>query len=353
MTRVAVALLALFLAACSAPKGEVATVAVPATRVTAISPVTRDIDYVLTALGSVESIHSPTVSAETSGQILAIQASEGDRVTAGQRLASIDDTLHQIESAKADAELKRQSVVVVNQQEEVARLGRLQKTQSVSEDQLEDQQAQLAMLEAQRVVARQQLARARFMQSKTRVEAPRAGLVSRRHVSIGDYVTPGTPLFDLVSVDRLRARLTFPERNAPRIQVGMEVRLVSPAAADVAAVGEVTSVNPLIRVHSRALEVMVEFDNPGGWLPGASVDASLVVQRKPDALTLPVASVVTRSENDVVFLLRGDRVAVRPVELGWREAGWVEVLSGLELTDRVVGEGAALLSEGSLVSEQP
>ena len=341
--------LLIVLSACDETQSEAVEVTERITRVTVTSPQQRQINYVLTALGSVESIHHPTISAETSGQIISIDVAEGDAVVTGQQLSSMDNTLHNIETAKADAELQRQSVVLENQRKEVARLKRLAKSQSVSQDQLEDQQAELSMLEAQRNVARQELQRAQYMESKTRVMAPQAGLISRRHISLGDYVSPGTPLFDLVSVDRLRARLAFPERNATDISIGKEVQLVSPAAPDAVAVGKVTSINPQIRVLSRAIEVTVEFNNPGGWLPGASVDATLVVKNKPEALTISPTSIVIRDDREVVFVVSDGVVETRPVVLGWAEVDWVEILSGLSASDRVVVEGAALINDGSLV----
>jgi RND family efflux transporter MFP subunit len=322
------------------------------TSVTVAQPVKRDIDYVLTALGSVESIHHPTISAETSGQIVTVDIAEGQAAIAGQLLASIDNTLHKIEAAKAEAELKRQSVLLENQRAEVARLKRLEKSQSVSRDQLEDQEAQLAMLKAQRDVANKQWEQALYMASKTSVQAPQAGLIARRHVSLGDYVILGTPLFDLVSVDRLKARLSFPEHDTASIAIGKTVRLTSPAAPGITATGEVTGINPQISIHNRAIEVTVEFDNPGGWLPGASVDATLVIDNHPAALTLPATSVVTRGDREVVFVLEGERAVMRPVSLGWREVEWVEITAGLETGDRVVVKGAALISDDSLVQER-
>lgn len=348
------ALIALgLLAGCGENAGQSEETAVErSTSVTVAQPVKRDIEYVLTALGSVESIHHPTISAETSGQVVTVDISEGQAVSAGQQLASIDNTLHQIEAAKAEAELKRQSVLLENQREEVARLKRLEKSQSVSKDQLEDQQAQLAMLQAQRDVAGKQWEYARYMESKTRVLAPQAGLIARRHISLGDYVALGTPLFDLVSVDKLKARLSFPEHDVADIAIGKRVRLASPAAPAVMAIGDVTGINPQINIHNRAIEVTVEFDNPGGWLPGASVDATVVIDEHLAALTLPATSVVTRSNREVVFVVVGDRAIDRPVTLGWREVDWVEITAGVNLEDRVVVKGAALISDGSLLVER-
>jgi RND family efflux transporter MFP subunit len=323
------------------------------TSVTVAQPVKRDIDYVLTALGSVESIHHPTISAETNGQIVSVDISEGQPVNARQLLAGIDDTLHQIEAATAEAELQRQSVLLENQSKEVVRLKRLEESQSVSRDQLEDQEDQLAMLQAQHDIAEKRWEHALHMASKTRVLAPQAGLIARRHISLGDYVTPGTPLFDLVSVDKLKARLSFPEHDAASIAIGKSVQLVSPAAPGVVAIGEVTGINPQINVYNRAIEVTVEFDNPGGWLPGSSVDATLVIDEHANALTLPPTSVVTRSDREVVFVVEGERATIRPVTVGWREVDWVEITAGVRPDDRVVVKGAALISDGSLLTERP
>ena len=94
------------------------------------------------------------------------------------------------------------------------------------------------------------------------------------------------------------------------------------------------------------------YDNPGGWLPGAGVDATVIVDTHEDALTLPPTSVVTRGEQDVVFLVRDGRAVETPVNLGWREVDWVEISGGISAADRVVVQGAALISDGSLLRER-
>ena len=174
-------------------------------------------------------------------------------------------------------------------------------------------------------------------------------MVTRRYISPGDYVSAGQPLFELVRVDRLRARIAFPEHEASRISVGKQVNLTTPAAPGVVAIGEVAAVNPQIKMHNRAVEVTVVFDNPGGWLPGASTDAMLIVEQHPQALILSQAAVVTRGDRKVVFVVKDGRASAVPVESGWHESGWVEIISGVSATDAVVIEGASLLSDGSQV----
>jgi RND family efflux transporter MFP subunit len=323
--------------------------AVSGTRVSITQPRRQSIDHVLTALGSVESIHHPTISAETSGQIISIEVSEGDAVETQQLLGTIDNTLHRIEADKAAAELQRQEVLLDNQQREVNRLRQLAKSQSISKDRLEDEQAQLKMLTALRDVAKKQRQQALYLDSKTRILAPVSGLIARRDISIGDYVTPGQALFRLVSIDNLQARIAFPEHQAASISVGNKVRLKTPVAQSSLAVGTVTSINPQINPRSRAIDVIVEFDNPGDWYPGASVDATMIVKQSQDALTIPRLSVVRRDGNDVVFIIDGDHASQRAVTLGWREADWVEIVEGLAAEDWIITEGSSQISDGSVV----
>ena len=94
----------------------------------------------------------------------------------------------------------------------------------------------------------------------------------------------------------------------------------------------------------------MEFDNPGGWLPGASVDATLVTEQHTAALTLPIMSVVKRGGTDVIYVAENNRAVAHKVSLGWREDEWVEVLSELNPKAHVVVDGAALLTDGSLLS---
>jgi membrane fusion protein (multidrug efflux system) len=348
-------ILAAILSACGGAEPEVAKEAqVRMTQVAVAHPRLRDIEEVLTALGSVESINDPTISAETSGQVQQILVREGDTVGIGQLLAALDSTLHGIESAKAEAELRRYRVLVQNQDNEVKRLQRLDETQSVSQDKLEDEQAQLEMLEAQRDIADKQWERYQYLQSKTRITAPLAGLVTRRHISPGDYVSAGQPLFEMVSVDRLRVRVAFPEHDASRIAVGKPVYLKTPAAPGVVARGEVTAVNPQIKTHNRAVEINVEFENPGSWLPGGSADATLVVEQRKQALTVPRLAVVTRNGREVVLVVENEQVRSVAIDTGWREDGWVEVFGALKPSDWIVVDGAGLITDGSRVTmEKP
>ena len=79
------------------------------------------------------------------------------------------------------------------------------------------------------------------------------------------------------------------------------------------------------------------------------MDATLVVEQRPGALTVPLLAVSRRNDRDVVFVLDEGIARETPVQLGWREEGWVEVLRGITTDDRVVVEGVGMIADGSPV----
>lgn len=321
------------------------------TSVTATHATPRNIDYTLAALGSVESLNAPTIAAETSGRIVRLDVEVGANVLAAQSLALIDNSLHELQAAQAKAELTSQDIQLTNQRRVVERLIKLSNSKSVSRNRLEDEEDKLLMLQAQKEVAQKRFEHARQRESYTTVLAPITGSIAKRYLSLGDYVTPGQPLFDLVAVSRLRARLSFPERDATRIRIGQEVKLQSPAAEHSPAIGQVTQISPRINTTNRALEVLVEFDNPGNWFPGSSVDAQLIVNQRVGALTVSPLSLEKRNGRDVVFVIENEQVSARTVTVGWAGDNWVEITNGISGEDRIVVAGATSLSDGSYVRE--
>lgn len=341
----------LLLTGCSGDSVAITVEAKPE-RVIPVSLVTaglRDNEHLLQAIGTLESYQNPTLSAEAAGSVISILVDEGDKVAKGQLLAEIDPILYEIKTDSAAAELRRLSVLVKNQHKEVERLTALAKKQSVSKDRLEDEQAQLRVVTAQRDIAAKSLQEAQHWKNKTKITAPISGRVARRFISTGDYVKVGNKLFDLVAIDKLRARLNFPEHESPSIEIGKQVRLSSPSNLNQTALGLVKNIRPVVNPASRGIEVLVEVDNPGGWLPGSTVDAGIVVKISRDAVTVPVASVIRRPKGSVVYIVRGDRVEARLVQLGRQTDDWVEILQGLEAGQNIVLDGAHYVDDGSAI----
>lgn len=334
MYRPLFALLALVaLVACAEPVDEPADErAVPVTTATIRL---GEVEVIERTVGRIEAATTPTVAAEVAGRVVAVEVDAGDRVGTGDLLARIDDTNYR-------NAVQRLVALYEQQERTVDRLRRLRAENSVAQSQLDEAESQLTALEAQ-------LGDARTALRRTQVVSPVNGRVQQRFVSIGDFRGMGDPVFRVSTDDRLRIVLPFPERLAAQLAVGLEVRIESPLdGTDV--VAAVTELRPMVGATSRALEAIVELDNPGGWRPGGSVSAAVVVAVRNERAIAPAQAVVQRPSGQVVYVVDGDRARERRVTLGIRLNGDIEVASGLQAGDRVVVDGAGFLTDGALVT---
>jgi len=310
---------------------------------------TQPVEVIEQSLGRLEAPRIPAVAAETTGQIRSIAVDAGVRVEQGTLLAELDDEAQRLSVDSAEATVARLEVLLENQERTANRLEQLSKEQSVAQSMLDDAVAQARALRAQVAEASARAKESRRALTKTSVLSPITGIVQAKHVSVGDFVTPGQPLFELVALDALRAYLPFPETLARRIRPGQSVSLTLPTRDDETVEALVEEIRPMVGVGSSAIEAIVVFDNPGNWMPGASVRGRVVVDRREASVVVPETSVVQRPAGDVVYLVTDAVVHERLVQTGVRREGWIEVVAGLEAGQTVATAGAGFLTDGAAV----
>jgi RND family efflux transporter MFP subunit len=346
-----VALLLLGLAACgSGPDGNAAGEASPGTAVTARTVAVDTVRITEETLGTVHTTAAPTVAAEVSARVVELRADEGDAVSAGDVLALLDDGDFRLTAERARAEISRLAALIENQQRQVVRNRQLLERNMVPESALDDARAELRALEGQLAATRAELAQAERDIERTRIKSPVDGRVEARQVDVGDWAGQGSPLF-LISTDRLlRAHLPFPEYVADQLRPGLAVELNSPVARDQQVKGTITEIRPMLGSSTRAMMVIAEFGNPGGWRPGASVNGRVVLETRERTLLVPEVSVVLRPAGSVVYVINDTTARQRVVRTGVRTNGMIEVLDGLEAGERVVVDGAGFLTDGAAVN---
>lgn len=286
-------------------------------------------------VGRIEAATAPTVAAEVPGVVVELTVDAGERVEAGALLARIDDANYRNAVARLEA-------LHAQQARSVDRLQRLRDEQSVAQSTLDDAEAQLAALDAQ-------LRDARTALRRTRITSPVAGRIQQRFVSVGDFRSVGEPLFRVSTDDRLRVVLPFPERLIAQLNVGLTVRLESPLTQDTV-MATISELRPNIGATSRALEAIVELDNPGGWRPGGTVSAAVVIATRENRTIVPGQAVVQRPSGSVVYVVDGDRAREQAVSVGVRLNGDVEIGGGVRAGDRVVVDGAGFLTDGARIA---
>jgi RND family efflux transporter MFP subunit len=277
-------------------------------------------------------------AAENSGRVVRILVDEGSRVRRGQTLAIIDVGTLGIDLESAQASLQ-------NAQRDKQRYENAYKTGGVTQQQLD--QARLAVENAQ----------ARVSQSKIRVgdanvRASINGVVNKRYIEPGAYVSPGTQLFELVDVSKLKLNVAVNETQVARLKVGDKVQVKASVFPDKTFNGRVS----FIAAKSDAslnFPVEIEVANTAGNQLKAGMYGTAVFDfpQQAPAIIVPRNAFVGSVNSNEVFVVDAGNVARMHKVIAGRVIGdQVEVLQGLNEGDIVITSGQINLNEGSKVS---
>jgi len=328
--------------------------------------------------------------AKVAGFLKDIQVDVGDRVRAGQLIATLEIPEMVDEDAQAEATRKRSEAELVHAHSELARaqsaheaahlayqrladvvkvrptlVARQEIDDSFAKDrgaeaQVDSAKAAITAAEQQIRVAQASEQRIHTLQAYQRITAPFAGVISKRYADPGAMIQAGTssssqamPIVRVSEIARLRLVLAVPESAVPRIRVG------SPIAIRVTAVnrefqGKVSRFSGRLQSSTRTMDTEVDVDNSRGDLaPGMFAEAMVTLDRHDGALSVPVQAVAGAEDKATLLVVDSQNQLVpKEVRLGLETADRREVLSGLEQGDLVVIGKTAALHAGLHVSPQ-
>ncbi len=299
----------------------------------AVQPTRRLLKFVGTLFGNEE----VTLSSQAEGQVQRIEADLGDQVAADQVLLAIDDSSMRAQLREIEARLAKARA-------DEARGRELLGKTVISPQEYEAMQMAVTVADAQREALQVALAH-------TQVRSPLRGSVVRRLVSVGEYVRPGTPLFDLIADDPLKLRGDVPERFAEEIAIDQPVEIRVDAYPDTTFTGTLVRISPAANAANRSITVEAEVPNPERRLKAGFFAAANIVTRADDqALVVPETAVLSFAGVTKLFVVRDNVAYERHVRVGTRtDDGLLEILSGIDRNDVVATSGLARLEDGRAV----
>ena len=300
-------------------------------------------------MGMIYSRSSPEIAAEVSGRVISVIADIGDAVDKGQVLAQIDSEKYDLQLAQSKAEIARLSALLVNQELDLKRAEKLFKDSLVSEEMVDRTRAEFTALSEQINAANAQLRNSERLIEETKIKAPIKTQVSAKHIDIGDFVQNGMIVYELVDTKNLRVALSFPEYQSLKLKKGLKVFLTTPTSKDQNVETTIKEIKPNVNSNNRSITAIVDFDNPGSWVPGASTQARIILSTYEDAVVLPQLAVVRRSIGDVVYLIQNGTAVERQVDTGIEKDGFIHIKSGLKHGDIVALDGAGFLTNGTQI----
>jgi RND family efflux transporter MFP subunit len=338
MGRLTALALAALLAGCSgeAPPDPAATPGAPlATAAVEI----RDVELTTSAEAVVEAVRQSTVSAQIAGRVVELRFDVGDFVKQGEVIARIDERAVARAAEASEAQVREAQAALANARAQYERSRQLLAQKFISQAALDQAEAAYKAAQARVTALLAGAGAAATERSFATIVAPYSGVVSARHVELGEMATPGRPLMTGFDPTTLRVVATVPQAQVAQIRAGGKARIEVPSLGrwvDVKAMTIVPAADP--RTHTTRIRLELPAD-VRGVVPGVYARAHFVVGAAPKLL-VPRAAVLRRSEVTAVYVLddRG-RALLRQVRLG--EAGdeaYVEVLAGLKPGERVALE---------------
>ncbi len=178
-----------------------------------------------------------------------------------------------------------------------------------------------------------------------RLRSPLAGTVIGKHVVRGEHVEAESDLFEIADLDRVWLFADVYERDLARVARGQKAECTLAAWPGVRFAGAVTHVAEVMNAETRTLKVRIEIDNPEGRLkPGMFASVDIAVAERTDVPAVPEAAVQTQRRQTIVFVETAKNVFDRrPVDVGVRFGGRVEIRDGLKGGETVVAAGSFLL----------
>lgn len=323
-------------------------------------------DRYLDALGTVTAAQTVVVQSRVDGQLMKLHFTEGQEVKAGQPLAEIDPRPFQVQLTQAQGQMARDRALLENAKTDLARYRVLLKQDSVSQQQVDTQEALVAQYEGVLLYDQGQIDNAKLNLDYTHITAPIPGRIGIRRVDIGNMVraSDANGLAVITQEAPIDITFTINEADLPKIANAVSrgarfpVEAWDRAQQTKIADGVMTILDNQIDVATGTVKAKARFDNKDRKLfPNQFVNVRMKIGTLDKAVQVPTAAVQIGSIGTFVYVVVTEdgraKVSVRKVALGEENAGKRVILQGVNGNDRVVIDGTDRLRDGIEVDVVP
>lgn len=353
----------------------------------------RTIIETITANGKIQPEKEVKISPEVSGEIVELHVNEGDPVVRGQLLLRIkpdvyisqrDRSLAAISSARA--RLAQAEAQFIQAELSYNRIKQLFDEQTVSKSEFEQAEASYRVSKSEVDAARYSvisteaaLKEADENLTKTSIYAPMTGDVSMLLVELGERVAgtglmAGTELMRVADLSRMEARVEVNENDIVRVKrgdtaiirvdayldhrfKGVVTEIASSAKTTGLSADQITNFDVRILIIPESYKSLTEAGRPNPLRPGMSTTVDIRTETRADVIAVPIQSVTTRTDTTrvvvsttgddirtLVFISDGTYALARDVKTGLQDNNYIEILSGIAESDRVISAPFSAIS---------
>jgi membrane fusion protein, multidrug efflux system len=318
-----------------------------------------DVPIYLRGVGTVIAYNNVIVRSQITGQLVKISFNQGQTVHQGDVLAEIDPRPYQAQLDQMTANRDRDQAQLINAQQNLARYTQLGSKGWATPQLVETQQAQLGQLQAMVKSDEALIDAARVNLSYTQLTAPIDGVTGIRQIDNGNIIHPTDPngLVDVTQIQPISIIFTLPETTFGEIQAQMAkgpLKVLAYSQDDKTELdqGTLELIDNQILQTTGTIRLRANFPNVRRMLwPGELVNARLLLETRPNGLTIPPSAVQQGPNGSYVYVIAPNGTAqLRPVKVDQISDGAAVIGSGVQASEAVVVDGQYGLQPGSLVN---
>jgi len=309
---------------------------IPAVKVITLTLKPRRLVDKISLPAEVEPYQDLLVKAEVHGQVVKVLIEEGQTVKKGQTLIQLDDRDYRMHLARADAKYRQAQL-------DHDRFAALVKKKIAAVTKLDEAEAQLKDLTAQRSEAQLAL-------SRTKIISPIRGRVNEIKAKQGNFVAVGDPVAQVLQFDQVKVTVGVPESDVAFVFDLNEADIIIDALNKRKVKGKKVFLSRQPSSLARLFDLELRVPNPDGHiLPGMFARVELIKQIFNQALTVPLYAIITQGDNRFVYIEKNGHAERRNVEMGPLIDWQAQVTSGLRAGESVIVVGQRFLSDGQKI----
>ncbi len=289
--------------------------------------------------GVVEAVNQATLSAQTAGRVIELPFDVNDYVQVGDVVVRFTDVEQQSGRRRADAALNAAQAGLVEATADYQRIADVYARKLVAKTQLDQATARRDTARAAVEAARAALREAGEQVDYTVIRAPYSGVLTERHVKVGETVRPGQPLVSGLSMAKLRINVEVPQSEIAAIRAHRQAAVLLAEGKRLAA--ERIVIFPFADPATHSYKIRLEMpEAETGLQPGMTVKAAFTLGQE-ERLLVPLQALVQRGETTAVYVISDNRTLLRQIRIGHRFGDDAEVISGLKSGDVIALEPSA------------
>jgi RND family efflux transporter MFP subunit len=294
----------------------------------------RDENPSIQLVGEIRAFDIVKISSEVGGRIDRVLVEVGSLVDKGTPLIEVDRETFAIYLAQSQANVQAAQADVALTEKDIERKIDLRSDETIPQATLDHAQAGFDLAKARLAAAEASLSLAQRNYDRSVIRAPSAGAITERMVAAGQWADVGEGLLELALGGRVKVAARVPESWVGRF-VGLETFSFTVGAGSTVHTAKIYSLQPVVREASRSFEIVGTAPADGNIRPGMFANVTLTSPESNSTLWLP-ASALSTSDLPQVLMVEDDAIIYRKVQIGRRDNGTIEIVSGLADGEQVI-----------------